>query len=94
MDSAQAAVVFNDAMSSTYATAGIAMADVYTAFESDDFVTMTSSPLPPPNDTLPLSVANICTFTYMCDAPPVGPDIHANLAGYSLIAKTLADLAP
>lgn len=93
-DSAQAAVVFNDALSNTYSTAGLAMADVYTAFESDDFVTMTSTSLPPPNDMLPVSVANICTFTYMCDAPPVGPDIHATNAGYSLIANTLADLAP
>ena len=94
MGSAQAAVVFNDALSATYTTADIAMADVYTAFESDDFVTMTSTSLPPPNDMLPLSVANICSFTYMCDAPPVGPDIHANVAGYSLIANTLVDLAP
>lgn len=93
-DSAQAAVVFNDALSSTYSTAGIPMADVYTAFESDDFVTMTSASFPPPNDVLPVSVANVCAFTYMCDAPPVGPDIHANVAGYSLIANTLADLAP
>jgi lysophospholipase L1-like esterase len=93
-DSAQAAVVFNDALSNTYTTAGVAMADVYTAFESDDFVTMTSTSLPPPNDMLPVNVANICAFTYMCDAAPVGPDIHATVAGYSLIANTLADLAP
>ena len=93
-DSAQAAVVFNDALSNTYETAGITMADVYTAFESNDFVTMTSTALPPPNNMLPVNVANICAFTYMCDAPPVGPDIHANVAGYSLIANTLADLAP
>ena len=87
--SADAAVIFNDALTSTYATAGIAMADVYAAFESDDFVTMVPTPLPPPNDDLPANVANICAFTYMCDAPPVGPDIHANVAGYSLIAETL-----
>jgi hypothetical protein len=41
-----------------------------------------------------VNVANICAFTYMCDAAPVGPDIHATVAGYSLIANTLADLAP
>lgn len=88
--SADAAVVFNDAMTSTYATAGLPMADVYAAFESDDFVTMVSSP----NGTLPVNVANICAFTYMCDAPPVGPDIHATVAGYSLIADTLAGALP
>ena len=93
-DSAQAGVVFNDSLSATYATAGIPMADVYAAFESDDFSTMVSTSLPTPNDVLPISVANICMFTYMCDAPPVGPDIHANVAGYSLIAETLADALP
>ena len=92
--SAQAAVVFNDALSSTYATAGTPMADVYAAFESDNFVTMVPSSLPPPNGTLPVNVANICTFTYMCDAPPVGPDIHATIAGYSLIADTLVGELP
>ena len=92
--SAQAGVVFNDALNTTYATAGIPVADVYTAFKSDDFSTMVDSSLPPPNQTLPLSVANICTFTYMCDPDPVGPDIHANVAGYGLIAQTLAEVLP
>ena len=87
--SADAAVVFNDALTTTYATAGITMADVYSAFDSNNFVTMVSSSLPPPNDMLPANVANICAFTYMCDPPPVGPDIHANVSGYSLIADTL-----
>ncbi len=91
-ESAQAAVILNDFLSTTYATAGINMADVYTAFGSGDF-TMVPSPLDP-NDMLPLSVANICTFTYMCDPAPVGPDIHANVAGYSLIADTLAAILP
>jgi len=94
MDSAQAGIVFNDSLSTTYATAGVPMADIYAAFASDDFSTMVSSSLPPPNDTLPLSVANICTFTYMCDAAPVGPDIHAKVSGYSLIADTLRGALP
>ena len=38
-DSAAAAVVFNDSLSTTYETAGIFMANVYGAFESDDFST-------------------------------------------------------
>jgi len=91
-ESAQAAIVLNDFLNTTYATAGISMADVYTAFGSGDF-TMVPSPLDP-NDMLPLSVANICTFTYMCDPAPVGPDIHANVAGYSLIADTLSAVLP
>jgi len=30
----------------------------------------------------------------MCDADPVGPDIHAKDAGYALIAETIAALLP
>ncbi len=88
--SADAAVFFNDALASTYATADITMADVYAAFESGEFGMMVSSP----NGTVPVNVANICAFTYMCDPPPVGPDIHANVSGYSLIADTLSAALP
>ena len=92
--SADAAVVLNNSLTNTYATAGVAMADVYGAFESDDFVTMVATSMPAPNDMLPVNVANICTFTYLCDPPPRGPDIHATVAGYSLIADTLAAILP
>ena len=70
------------------------MAKVYAAFKSEDFLNMVPSSLPPPNDQLPVSVANICEWTYNCDPAPVGPDIHANFAGYSLIADTLAAELP
>jgi lysophospholipase L1-like esterase len=89
MESAQAAVILNDALLNTYTTAGMPMADVYSAFESDDFTTMVASTLPAPNDQLPASVFNICEWTYNCDPDPVGPDVHANFAGYSLIAQTI-----
>jgi hypothetical protein len=36
---------------------------------------------------VPVAVANICNYTWMC-SPTLGPDIHSNKAGYSLIAKT------
>jgi len=83
-----------DAAGQTYDTAGIPMANVYAAFESDDFVTMVQSSLPAPNDQLPVNVANLCEWTYNCDPAPVGPDVHANFAGYSLIAETLAAELP
>ena len=87
-------VPFNDALAATYATAGISMADVYAAFESDDFTTMVESSFRPPDNILPVSVANICTFTFMCDEDPVGPDIHPTNAGYSLIAQTMSQVSP
>ena len=79
VESAQAVAVVTDYLETTYATAGIPVADVATAFESDDFVNMA----PAPNE-----------FTYMCAADPVGPDIHANDAGYALIAETIASVLP
>ncbi len=92
METALAAVILNDFLFTTYDTAGISMANVYAAFDSDEFTVMVPSSLPAPNDQLPVSVANICDLTYNCD--PAGPDIHANFAGYSLIADTLAAELP
>ena len=94
VESAQAATILNGLLGTTYATAGMPMADVAAAFKSDDFVTIVPTTLPAPNDNLPLSVANICDFTYQCDPDPVGPDIHANTAGYALIADTLEAVLP
>ena len=94
VESAQAVAVATDFLGTTYATEGMPLADVAAAFESDNFVTMVSSSLPSPNDVLPVNVANICLLTYMCDPPPVGPDIHANAAGYGLIADTFAAVLP
>jgi len=90
VQSAQAAIIFNDALFMTYDTAGISMADVYTAFDSDDFVDMVASP----NGQVPESVANLCAWTYNCEPPPVGPDIHANFTGYSVIADEFAAVLP
>ena len=82
-------------LDTTYGAAVIPLADVALAFQSND-ETLVSSPLPPPNDQglLPINVVNICLFTYQCDPDPIGPDIHANTAGYSLIAATIEALLP
>ena len=94
MESAQAIAVVMDVLGMTYATAGMPVADVYAAFDSDEFTIMVPSSLPgAPNNELPVSVANICEWTYMCDTA-VGPDIHANVAGYSVIADTIEAVLP
>ncbi len=89
--SAEAVSVLNDFLGTAYTAEGMPLADVAFAFESDDW-TIVQSSQPAPNDLLPLNVANICDLTYMCD-PDVGPDIHANTAGYSLIADTFANVS-
>ena len=90
VESAQAIAVVTNFLETTYDTAGIRVADVAAAFSSDDFTNMA----PPPNESLPVAVANICDYTFMCDPAPVGPDIHANDAGYALIADTIAATLP
>ena len=62
---------------------GIAVADVAAAYGSGNF-----DPSGVPG--LPKNVLNICIYTWMCVAPPVGPNIHANRLGYGVIAATIA----
>jgi hypothetical protein len=94
VESALAVAVATDFLNTTYATAGIPVADVATEFESDDFTTIVQSLQPPPNELLPVNVANICQFTYMCDPAPEGPDIHAKSAGYGMIADAFEAVLP
>jgi putative protein kinase ArgK-like GTPase of G3E family len=35
---------------------------------------------------IPLAVARICAWTWVCSTPPSGPKIHANKNGYLEIA--------
>jgi lysophospholipase L1-like esterase len=37
---------------------------------------------------------NICTYTWMCTPPPLGPDIHPTDQGYSIVANTFAAAIP
>jgi lysophospholipase L1-like esterase len=93
VEAAQAAAILMDMLGTTYATAGMPLADVAEAFQSDNFDTLVPTTLEPPNNELPISVANICEFTYQCDSDR-GPDIHANTAGYALIAETIEAVLP
>jgi lysophospholipase L1-like esterase len=62
---------------------GVRTADVQDAFSTADF---TSTATLPGVGTVPLNVARICTWTWMCAPAPVGPNIHANPVGYRVIA--------
>lgn len=76
-------VSFNSTLASLYARYRVGVADVAAAFKTTDTTT-------PPSGDKPANVAAICTYTWMCAAPPVGPNVHANKAGYALIAATFA----
>jgi lysophospholipase L1-like esterase len=62
---------------------GVRTADVQDAFSTTDF---TDTAALPGVGTVPLNVARICTWTWMCAPAPVGPNIHANPTGYRVIA--------
>jgi hypothetical protein len=67
---------------SLYAAAGDPDADILDAFSTTD---LTIQP-----DGLPLNVERVCQWTWMC---ALG-NIHANDAGYAVIAQTFAKLLP
>ena len=75
----------NEALRSVYTNAGVAMANVGTVFESHNVarVAMVGKGMVPEN------VANACELTWMCEAPPFGPNFHPNDAGYAMIASAI-----
>ncbi len=79
--------LFNFILQSAYQALGWKVANVSFAFQTND---TTDTVDYPPYGTIPVNVANICTYTWMCADPPVGPNIHANAAGYQLIAQVFA----
>ena len=81
----------NAALAAAYATVHAPVADVFGAFKTTDFTdTVTVGGL----GTLPENVALICEWTWECAAPPVGPNEHANAAGYAVIAKAFLAALP
>ncbi|HEX6498931.1 MAG TPA: SGNH/GDSL hydrolase family protein [Micromonosporaceae bacterium] len=80
--SLQFAAVLNTLLTSAYTSGGIAVADVAAAFSTFDSTDQV--PLPGVG-AVPLDVARICQWTWMC-SPTLGPDIHANQQGYAVIA--------
>jgi lysophospholipase L1-like esterase len=77
----------NAALRSSYAAAGIPMADVAGAFDMES-----SDPSTLPNGELvPLDIARTCALTWKCVTGPLGPNMHPNADGYRLIGKAIAD---
>jgi lysophospholipase L1-like esterase len=77
----------NDMLGAIYGAYGAPVADVESAFSTADFTTIVS--LPGAGD-VPINVARICAWTWVCAPAPLGPDNHANAAGYGVIALAFA----
>jgi lysophospholipase L1-like esterase len=78
----------NGRLTRYYMAGRFSVADVGTAFQT--YVPFERTRNYPPYGDIPVAVAAICDFTWMCAAEPQGLDIHANRAGYRLIARTFA----
>jgi hypothetical protein len=76
---AASSVAFNDLLEGIYAAAGVPVADVESAFSVTDLTLVGGTPL---------NVLRACEWTWICAAG----DIHANTAGYGVIARAFADI--
>jgi lysophospholipase L1-like esterase len=77
----------NGLLRALFVQAGVGVADIERAFSSNDFDTLVTLP---GAGVVPLNVARICMWTWVCAPPPLGPDNHANEAGYEAIAGAFA----
>ena len=76
---------FANTLAGIYTKFGAKVADVLTAFQTT--APFTKKVTLGVFGKIPLAVAMICTYTWECTAPPVGPNIHANTLGYGIIAN-------
>jgi lysophospholipase L1-like esterase len=77
----------NGLLRALFVQAGVGVADIETAFSSNDFDTLVTLP---GAGTVPINVARICMWTWVCAPAPLGPDNHANAAGYGVLAEAFA----
>src|SRR5215469_8260313 len=75
---------YNVLLNQVYQAYGVRVADVFGAFHTSDFAQQVTLP---GFGRLPRNVAAICQWTWECAAPPRRPNVHANPAGYQVIAS-------
>jgi lysophospholipase L1-like esterase len=78
----------NQGLTRLYRAGAFRVAHVDAAFRTYDISRKTS--LPGQSLRVPVAVAEVCRLTWMCAPAPVGPNIHANRAGYGVIAQAFA----
>ena len=79
----------NQTLTQIYEQAGVQVADAGTRFATEDF---RHTRRLAGHGTVPLAVYNICTLTWACSPPPIGPDDHARPAGYRQLAFAIRDV--
>ncbi len=78
----------NNTISSADAKAHFLTADVAGAFKTYD----STDTVAWEGQQLPVNVATVCSWTWACQTPPSGPNIHANKNGYRVIANAYANV--
>jgi hypothetical protein len=78
-------VPLNNILEGLYTAKGDPYADVESAFQVTDLTLVGGTPL---------NVLRECQRTWICFPPPLGPDVHANTAGYGVIAQAFLDALP
>jgi len=78
----------NEGLARIYRAGGFRVAHVDQAFHTYSLSRKTR--LAGQAHPVPLAVAEVCRLTWMCAPAPVGPNIHANQAGYGVIALAFA----
>jgi lysophospholipase L1-like esterase len=81
--SVQLVAQYNDLLEAAYRGAGVPVADVEAAFSTTDFDTLVTLP---GVGQVPVNVARICQWTWMCAPPPQGPNVHGRPEGYWVMA--------
>lgn len=81
--SLEVTTILNEMLGTLYFAFQIPVADVARAYRITDFT-------PVPGYNLPLNVLLEFAWTWIGAAPPVGPDIHPNATGYTVIAAAFA----
>lgn len=78
----------NEGLAGLYRAGGFRVAHVDLAFST--YETSKKTNLAGQAHPVPVAVAEVCRLTWMCAPAPVGPNIHANRAGYGVIARAFA----
>jgi lysophospholipase L1-like esterase len=81
--SVQLVTQYNDLLEAAYQDAEVPVADVEAAFSTTNFTDLVTLPAIGP---VPVNVARICQWTWMCAPPPQGPNVHGRPEGYWVMA--------
>jgi lysophospholipase L1-like esterase len=77
--------IFGQDLRTIYKKFAVPVASMYKAFDTADIKTMVTLPA---FGKVPKDVAMVCYYTWECAPKPKGPNEHANVLGYGLIANT------